>query len=130
MKIRLWLFGMAMLFLSACAISPTRVAAPSTDLQMLKLGLDALTQPRTVAYPIQHPDQAKTGGELFGLSMAQDDTIWLEEQDKVRSRNFYTQAINLLMQKEQPDCKWYQIGCKRSRKRALDAVAPASPNVP
>jgi len=120
------LIGLMALFLSGCGTSPVRVEQRATDLELLKLGVHQLTQPRVVPGPIQHPDQAETTEQVWNLSLDLDDVHWLGEGDKVRVRDFVDQAVKLIAESRMAPCKLWQFKCKSERAKALEAfkVAP------
>lgn len=124
---RLLLLGMPLLFLQGCAQQPVRVAAPTTDLQILQLGVHALTEPRAVAGPIQHPDQAETNGQLMSVATDLDDVHWLDEQDKTRLRTFVDKAVVLIGQSRAAVCGWWNVACKRRNRASLAPLEVVRP---
>lgn len=118
---RLLLLGIISLSLSACVTQPVRVASPTTDLQILQLGVHTLTEPREVAGDIKHPDEAETNHQLMAVATDLDDVAWLSNQDKVRLRSFVDSALVIIAQSQQVACSWWNIAC-RHRQKAV--VAP------
>lgn len=113
--IRALLLGVLSLSLSACGTRPVRVEQRATDLQVLKLGVKALTEPRVVSGPVQHPDQAKDNGELMDLALDLDDIAFLSNEDKRRLRQFVFEAADAIDKARRPACRWYQLACHRGR---------------
>ena len=75
----------------------------------------ALTEAREVEGPIKKRADAKLTGDLWTLAGHQEDVIVLSEGDKVRVRDFVSEAIRLITLNHQPPCKWWQFGCKKAR---------------
>lgn len=116
MKMPLLVLGLLLVFLTGCGhTAARRDPPPSTDLQVLMLGVKALTEPNEVQGPIQHREQAETNGDLWVLSGRQDDVIDLEHDDKRRLRQFIAEAVAAIERGRQPECRWWQFGCKRER---------------
>jgi len=126
---RLLLLGTLLLCLSACGTQPVRVASPTTDLQILQLGVHTLTEPREVAGPIKHPDEAEKNGQLMAVATDLDDLAWLDEKDKVRVRSFVDQAVILIAQGRAEACSWWNLACRHRRRASLAPLAspPAQP---
>jgi hypothetical protein len=76
----------------------------------------ALTEPREVEGAIKSRADAKLTGELWTLAGHQEDAFVLSEGDKVRVREFVTESIQLITNAHNP-CKWWQFGCKSSRRQ-------------
>ena len=101
-----------------CATTPTvrHGDEASTDLQIIRLGIEALTEPREVAGPIQHREQAATNGELWLLSGRQEDALQLAEGDKRRARTFVLESLGAIEKARQAvDRKWYEFWKPKKR---------------
>jgi hypothetical protein len=97
-----------------CATSPASDARPATDLQVLLLGVDALTQPRLPAGRIQRLEDAATVGEAWDYALDLEDALWLSSRDKAALREFVTKSATAIEQSRRPPCRWWQWrGCRR-----------------
>lgn len=112
MKTMLLAAGLLTLFLTGCA-SLTK-APPSTDLQVLRLGVQALTEPTRVEGAIQSRADARTNGDLWLLAGRQADAIDKANDDKARLRQFIQEATEAIENGREP-CRWWQVGCRLSR---------------
>ena len=118
-----------MIFLASCASLPANDARPATDLELLRLGVEQLTRERQPTGEVTRVEDAATGGQLFGLTIALEDTNWLQNDDKRRTRAFVDRATRRIELSRLPTCSWWQLRCqarRREAQRALDAV-PVSP---
>ena len=129
MRIPTWIIGCALIFLASCASLPANDARPATDLELLRLGVEQLTRERQPQGAVTRAEDATNGGELFGLAIALEDTNWLQNDDKRRTRAFVDRATRRIELSRLPTCSWWQLRCqarRREAQRALDAI-PASP---
>ena len=102
------------LSLTACATSPARDVRPATDLQVLRLGVDALTQPRLPAGDVQRLEDAATVGQAWDYAADLEDALWLSNRDKANLRTFVEKASAAIEESRLPACRWWQrSGCRR-----------------
>lgn len=123
MKIRNWIIGCALIFLASCASSPARDASPATDLELLRMGVEQLTRERQPQGTVTRAEDATNGQELFGLTIALEDTNWLQNDDKRRTRTFVDKATRRI-EATRFTCSWWEFFCK-ARRRTLAAGQPA-----
>lgn len=91
--------------------------------------MEQLTRERQPQGAVTRAEDATNGGELFGLTIALEDTVWLSNDDKRRTRAFVDRATYRIALSRLPTCSWWQLRCqarRREAQRALDAI-PASP---
>lgn len=125
MRMRLWTIGCASLFLASCGSLPARDVKPETDLEVLRLGVEQLTRERQPTGAIQRAEDAQDGEQLFGLTIALEDTNWLQNDDKRRIREFVDKATRRIALSRLPSCSWYEFACNRRRRdltREIDAA--------
>ena len=118
-----------MIFLASCASLPANDARPATDLELLRLGVEQLTRERQPQGTPSRVEDATTNRQLFDLAVALEDTNWLQNDDKRRTRAFVDRATRRIGLSRLPTCSWWQFRCharRREAQRALDAV-PLSP---
>lgn len=114
MLIRLSLSFVLLAFLTACATSPASDVRPATDLQVLRLGVDALTQPRLPAGDVQRLEDAATVGQAWDYAADLEDALWLSNRDKANLRTFVDKATAAIEQSRLPECRWWQRSdCRR-----------------
>lgn len=124
-QILLLALGTMLLFLTSCGISPVRVEQRATDLEVMRLGVEQMTQPRTVAGSLQHADEARTNGELMNYALNVEDALWLSNGDKVRVRSFVNSALSVIASGRLPPCRWLDFACKHGRAAALAPFKPS-----
>lgn len=83
--------------------------------------MEQLTREREPQGVVTRTEDAKDGEQLFGLTIALEDTNWLQNDDKRRIRRFVNAATLRIEQSRLPSCSWYQWRCLRTR-RALQAA--------
>lgn len=110
-KTSLLLIGALSLFLSACGTSPVRADAPATDLEVMRLGVEALTQPREPAGEVQRSEDAATAGQAWDLLLDLEDLDYLHEQDKHRLRVFVNKSLDAIAASRAEPCRWWQRAC-------------------
>lgn len=108
MPTRLWLICALALSLTACATSPVHDARPATDLQVLRLGVQALTEPRAPAGSVQRLEDAATVGETWDYAGDLEDALWLSNRDKLNLRQFVNKATAAIEASRLPECRWFQ----------------------
>lgn len=129
MRILTLIIGCAVMCLSSCATSPANDVKPVTDLEVLRLGVQQLTRERQPQGSVTRVEDAATGDQLFGLSIALEDTVWLLNDDHRRTREFVDRASRRIELSRLPTCSWWQWRCIRERnriQRQIDA-APLKP---
>lgn len=90
--------------------------------------MEQLTRERQPTGEVTRVEDAATGGQLFGLAIALEDTNWLQNDDKRRTRQFVDRATRRIELSRLPACSWYQLRCKAARRaieRELDTPPPA-----
>lgn len=125
MKTRTWIIGCAATFLASCASLPASDVRPANDLELLRLGVQELTRERQPTGPVQRVEDAERGEQLFTLAVALEDTNWLQNDDKARTRRFVDAATRRIELARVPSCRWFDWRCHRERRRitrALDAA--------
>ena len=96
------------LSLTACARSPVRDVLPATDLQVLRLGVQALTEPRSPAGSVQRLEDAATVGQAWDYAGDLEDALWLSNRDKGNLRTFVEKASAAIETSRLPECRWWQ----------------------
>lgn len=125
MKTNLFVLGLMLAFLTSCAHTPAADVKPASDLAVLQLGVEALTQERSVAGTVQHAEQAATNGELLNYTLALEDVRFLEKQDRSNLRVFVAKSLEVIRQSRLTACRWWQVRCKGARAGALQAAGAA-----
>lgn len=115
MKIPPLLLGLLLLFLPSCA---TQTAKPTADLEIIRLGVQQLTQPRPVTGSIQRRADAATNGELWKYAGAREDQAELSEGDKQRVREFVEDSLAAMKLARIGECGWFDFACRKQRKAA------------
>lgn len=123
MRILPLLLMLISLSLTACSSSPARVENHASDLEVLKLGVETLSEPRQPAGDIQRLEDAKTSGQAFRYAMDLEDALYLSNEDKARTARFVQKATAAIIASRDPSCHFWQLACKRARYQA-----PAPPN--
>ena len=114
MLTRLFVSFALCLSLTSCATSPASDVRPATDLQVLRLGVDALTQPRLPAGDVQRLEDAATVGQAWDYAADLEDALWLSNRDKANLRTFVDKATAAIEQSRLPECRWWQRSdCRR-----------------
>ena len=108
--IRLLMIGLISLFLTACASS---TAVRSTDLKIIRLGVESLTKPTKVSGAIQHHKQAVTNGDLWLYSGRQEDALEVANSDKEQVRIFVIKSLEAMAEERARKCSFWQFDCKR-----------------
>lgn len=116
MKIKQFVIGVLVLFLSACATLPTAADSRATDLEVMRLGVKALAQPREPQGAIRNPEDATTNEQAFDLLLQLDDIKYLSNEDKRRIYEFVDAAVKAIAKSRQQTCRWYQLKCKKQNK--------------
>ena len=91
--------------------------------------MEQLTRERQPTGEVTRVEDATDGSQLFGVAIALEDTNWLQNDDKRRTRAFVDRATRRIALSRLPTCSWWQLRCqarRREAQRALDAV-PVSP---
>lgn len=88
---------------------------PSTDLRIIRLGVEALTQEVRVQGSIQTRTQADTNGALWSLSGRQEDALAIANGRLEGTRSFVLGALHVVAEARHPKCKWFQVTCRRGK---------------
>lgn len=72
-------------------------------------------------------EDVQTTAQANGLLIALEDTNWLQNDDKRRTRTFVDRATRRIELSRLPRCSWYQLGCRRARKAVEAAIAARPP---
>lgn len=107
---RVLALGLMSLSLTACV---TSTQTRSTDLTIIRAGVEELTKPTRVAGPITERKDAVTNGDLWLLSGRQDDALKVANADKEAVNNFVTKALAAMAEERARACPWYSFSCKR-----------------
>lgn len=112
--IRALLIGAMMLFLSGCATSPVSGDSHGSDLEVLRLGVQAMLPTRDPAGEVQLAENAETNDEAWTLLLDLEEVDWLHEQDKLRVIGFVNAAVDRIIESRQPTCTflWVEYKCK------------------
>lgn len=89
------------------AVKPASEALPA-DLQVLVLGVRALTEPRAIDGDIPTLDAAETFGQVWEFAGNAEEGHWLSERDKAVTRNFVEKAAAAIAEARLPPCRWWQ----------------------
>ena len=91
-KMILWfVIGLISLFLSGCATSPARDASQGSDLDVLVMGVQSMTEPR--GNDLKNPEDVQSNEEAWSLLLDLDDIKWLSNRDKASIRGFVEKAV-------------------------------------
>lgn len=90
-KILPLLIGLLSLCLSACATSPAKDASHESDLDVLVLGVETMTEPRGTE--LKNPEDTKDNEEAWSLLLDLDDVKYLSNRDKAGIRSFVQKAV-------------------------------------
>lgn len=85
-----------------------------------------MTRERQPTGAIQRAEDAQDGEQLFGLTVALEDTNWLQNDDKRRIRAFVTKATRRIELSRLPDCRWYEFACNRRRRELSKQIEHAA----
>lgn len=85
----------------------------STDLKLIRLGVESLTQKTEVQGAIKKRADAVTNGELWQLSGRQDDALLVCNSDKVLVSDFVGGALEAMAEERAAKCSFWQFDCKR-----------------
>jgi hypothetical protein len=123
------LVGLLSLFLSACGTSPVRVEQHATDLEVVKLAVHSMTQPREISGDIKRAEDAENNEQLMKLTLDLEDVKFLYEKDLQRVDVFVTKALSIIAQGRLKPCPWYSFKCRREQTAVLAPFAspPAAP---
>jgi hypothetical protein len=108
MLTRLSLLCGLLLSLTACGLLRGKDVRPATDLQVLRLGVQALTEPRTPAGDVQRLEDAATVGQAWDYAGDLEDALWLSNRDKANLRQFVNKATAAIEASRLPECRWFQ----------------------
>ena len=110
MKIKLLVIGAMVLFLPGCV---TSTVVRSTDLKIIRLGVESLTHKTKVQGEITMRSQAQTNGDLWKLSGRQEDALVLANSDKEQVRIFVIKSLDAMADERAAKCQFWNLSCKR-----------------
>lgn len=105
--IRLSLLGLIALFLSGCATSPAKDVSHESDLDVLVMGVEVMTEPRGENY--KNPEDVKDTEEAWNLLLDLDDVKWLSNRDKAGIRKFVKGAVERIKVSRQTCTYWDRV---------------------
>lgn len=111
-KMLLLVLGVMLLSLSGCATPPVRDVSSASDLEMMRLGVHALTKPRQIAGKYQHLDEATTTDEAYTFGGNAEEAFWLSERDKAGLKEFVDNALDLIAKSRRAPCPRWKFWCK------------------
>lgn len=85
-------------------------------MQLLRLGVQQLTRERQPQGAVTRTEDATDGTQLFNLAISLEDTNWLQNDDKRRTRAFVDAATRRIELSRLPTCSWWHLRCKAERK--------------
>lgn len=112
--IRLLLLGALSLFLSACATSPAKDASHESDLDVLVMGVQTMTEPR--GNELKNPEDVRDTEEAWNLLLDLDDVKWLSNRDKAGIRDFVERAVERIKESRRSCSTWDRILNRRECK--------------
>ena len=107
---RLLISGLICLSLSGCV---TSTATRSTDLKIIRLGVESLTKPTKVQGSVQRRRDAITNGDLWLYSGRQEDALEIANSDKEQVRIFVIKSLEAMAEERAKKCSFWQFECKR-----------------
>lgn len=90
------------------------------------MGVQELTRERQPQGPVTRTEDAADLQALFLLSIALEDTNWLQNDDKRRIYRFVDRATRRIELSRLPTCSWYQLGCQRQRRAVQQRIDVAA----
>ena len=91
--------------------------------------MQQLTRERQPQGAVTRSEDAANGDQLFGLTIALEDTVWLLNDDHRRTAAFVDKATRRIELSRLPTCSWWQWRCIRDRNR-LQRRIDATPITP
>ena len=116
MKTKAFAIGLMALCLSACASLPSAGDSRATDLEVMRLGVKALAQPREPQGAVRNPDEAESTEQAWNLLLELDDIKFHSNGDKHRNYEYGDEAVKTIAKSRQRACRFYQLKCKRTNK--------------
>lgn len=114
MKMVMLLLSLTIASLSGCASSTTK--PQSTDLQIVRMGVRALTEPVEVEGKIKKRRDAETGEDLWNLSGRQDDALQKSNRRALRTYQFVDEALAAIEEARQGACSRWNVLCRMKRR--------------
>lgn len=102
--IRLLLLGLTALFLSGCVTSPAKDVSHESDLDVLVLGVQTMTEPRGENY--KNPEDVTDTEDAWNLLLDLDDVKWLSNRDKAGIRRFVEKSVESI-KKSRIQCSYW-----------------------
>lgn len=85
----------------------------STDLKIIRLGVESLTKKTEVQGAIKKRSDAVTNGDLWKLSGRQEDALEVANSDKEQVRIFVIKSLEAMAEERARKCSFWQFDCKR-----------------
>lgn len=97
---------------------PRLTAEPTVDWDRVSADLDRILSPRPVQGPIVNRGQARTGGDLWGLSLRLEQAHDGSEGDKARAREYVRRVVEDAKRLDaRAQCRRLDVLCRlRTRK--------------
>lgn len=105
--IRLFFLGVLALFLSACATSPAKDVSHESDLDVLVMGVEVMTEPR--GEELANPEDVSDTEGVWNLLLDLDDVKWLSNRDKAGIRKFVKGAVDRIKLSRQTCSYWDRV---------------------
>lgn len=103
-KILPFVIGLISLFLSACGTLPAKDASHESDLDVLVMGVQTMTEPRGEDLP--NPEEITDTGAAWNLLLDLDDVKWLSNRDKAGIRTFVERAVERIKESRRQCSSW------------------------
>lgn len=124
MKMLLFVMCLTLLSLSGCATTPSAGNSRSSDLEVLRLGIHAMTEPRQVQGAVKKPSEVKDFGESLNFNVEAYSVMWLQWQDQKRLRTFADSAILAIAKARMDACGWLNLRCQARQRASLRSLQP------
>lgn len=105
--IQLLLLGLTALSLSGCATSPASAVSHESDLDVLVLGVQTMTEPRGENF--KNPEDVTDTEDAWNLLLDLDDVKWLSNRDKLGIRTFVTKSVDAIKKSRRVCTRWDRI---------------------
>lgn len=102
--IRMFVIGLTTLFLSGCVTSPAKDASHGSDLDVLVLGVQTMTEPRGT--DLKNPEDVQTNEEAWNLLLDLDDVKFLSNRDKSSVRGFVEKSVERIKESRRVCTRW------------------------
>ena len=115
MKMKLFVTGLTLAFLTSCATSTAPRDLPPSDIAIFKAGLKQLLAPREIDGSVQYRDEAEDNWQLWTYAGHARDGFDLSEYDKKRSWQFAEESFRIMDESRRPPCHPLNFVCKLKR---------------